>query len=79
VEHSRSSLFLTAGAAKGSPIFLSLDLEAIEDVAARFLDEGVDGDPLLDFSKAVRRRCVSSAADRVNLDALSDYLPPSSW
>ena len=62
--------YFTAGAAKGSPIFLSLDLEAIEDVAARFLDEGVDGDPLLDFSKAVRRRCVSSAADRVNLDAL---------
>ena len=49
--------YFTAGAAKGSSIFLSLDLEAIEDVAARFLDESVDRDPLLDFSIAVRRRC----------------------
>jgi hypothetical protein len=62
--------YFTAGAAKGSPIFLSLDLDAIEDVAARFLDEGVDGDPLLDFSKAVRRRCVSSSGDHLNLNAL---------
>ena len=62
--------YFTAGAAKGSPIFLSLDLEAIEDVAARFLDEGVDGDPLLDFSRAVRRRCVSSSGDHLNLNTL---------
>jgi hypothetical protein len=64
--------YFTAGAAKGSPIFLSLDLEAIEDVAARFLDEGLDGDPLQDFSKAVRTRCVSSSGDHVNLDALGN-------
>jgi hypothetical protein len=62
--------YFTAGAAKGSPIFLSLDLEAIEDVAVRFLDESVDSDPLLDFSMAVRRRCVSSFGDHLNLNAL---------
>jgi len=47
-----------------------LDLEAIEDVAARFLDEGVDGDPVRDFSQAVRRRCVSPVGDHVNLNTL---------
>jgi hypothetical protein len=62
--------YFTAGAAKGSPIFLSLDLEAIEDIAARFVDEGVCGDPLLDFTKAVRRQCVSSSGDHLNLDTL---------
>jgi len=48
--------YFTAGAAKGSAIFLSLDAEAIEDVAARFLEDAVAGDAQRDFVSAVRRR-----------------------
>jgi hypothetical protein len=51
--------YFTAGAAKSSPIFLSLDDEAVEEVAERFLEESVTGDPLGDFILSVRRHCIS--------------------
>jgi hypothetical protein len=62
--------YFTAGAAKGSPIFLSVDLEAIEEVANRFLDEPVAGDPLLDFVGAVRQRCIVSSRESVSIEGL---------
>ena len=62
--------YFTAGAAKGSPIFLSVDLEAIEEVATRFLDEPVAGDPLLDFVQAVRQRCVVRFRESVSMEGL---------
>lgn len=50
--------YFMAGAAKGTPIFLSVEAEAIEDVAERFLDEVVSDNPVEDFKAAVRDRCV---------------------
>lgn len=50
--------YFTAGAPKGSHIFLSLDDEAIEDIAVRFLNENVDNEPVENFLAAVRERCV---------------------
>jgi hypothetical protein len=58
--------YLTAGVPKGSPVFLSLDAEAIEEMAAEFLEESADADPLLDFRQAVRRQCVSRNSLRVD-------------
>ena len=49
--------YFTAGCAKGAPVFLSLDSEAIEEITARFLDQPVAGDPQHDFVAAVRLRC----------------------
>ena len=62
--------YFTAGAPKSSPIFLSVDSEAIEEVALRFLDEPVTGDPLQDFVEAVRRRCVVSDDESVEIRSL---------
>ena len=62
--------YFTTGAAKGSPIFLSFDLEAIEDVAARFLDEAVVGNPQLDFVGAVRQRSVTQFRQAVSIEGL---------
>jgi len=67
--HAIASYF-TAGAAKGSPIFLSVDVEALEEIAASFLDEPVAGDPVLDFVAAVKHRCVMPFRDAVNIDGL---------
>lgn len=62
--------YFTAGAAKGSSIFLSVDQEAIEDIATGFLDEPVSGDPLDDFIEAVRRRCVLPSNISISLHGL---------
>lgn len=62
--------YFMAGAAKGSPIFLSVDSEAIEEIAARFLDEPVTGDPLLDFVGAARHYCVNPWRTSVSIDIL---------
>jgi len=57
--NSAIAAFFTAGAPKGSSIFLSVDQEALEDVAERFLDEQINGDPATDFVQAVRAACLS--------------------
>ena len=62
--------YVTAGVAKGSPIFLSIDEVAIEEIAERFLDEPAIGDPLSDFIQAVRRRCVDPIHQSVCLQEL---------
>jgi hypothetical protein len=62
--------YFIAGAAKGSPIFLSLDGEAIEDIAARFLEESVEGGAQRDFMRSIRRRCISDGGDYVDIEAL---------
>ena len=62
--------YFTAGVPKGSPIFLSVDSEAIEDIADRFLEEPVDADPLNDFVEAVRQCCVASFCDSVSIEGL---------
>lgn len=62
--------YVTAGVAKGSPIFLSIDTEAIEEVADRFLEEHIIGDPLPDFVGAVRRRCVAPYRESVRIEGL---------
>lgn len=62
--------YVTAGVAKGSPIFLSIDSEAIEEVADRFLGGAVIGDPLPDFVGAVRRRCVAPFRESVSIQGL---------
>lgn len=59
--------YFTAGAANGSPVFLSFDSEAIDE-AAKFLDEPAAGDPPHDFTQAVRDRCV--LRDSVSIDHL---------
>jgi hypothetical protein len=74
--------YFTAGAAKGSPIFLSLDLEAIEDVATRFIEERVEGDAQRDFVSAVRRRCISASGEHVNIEVLgrrTESARPKEW
>lgn len=62
--------YVTAGAAKGSPIFLSVDSEAIEEVAERFLEEPIIGDPLADFVDAVHRRCIARFDESVCIEGL---------
>lgn len=62
--------YFTTNTAKGSPIFLSVDSEAIEEIAARFLDEPVTGDPLLDFVGAARHYCVNPWRTSVSIDIL---------
>lgn len=62
--------YFTTGAAIGTPIFLSVDLEAIEEVSARFLDEPVEGDPIRDFIGAVRQRCIAPFREIVKIDGL---------
>lgn len=50
--------YFLAGAAKGSPIFLSVDDDAIEDVKLSFVDEPVAEEAVSDFREAIRTRCV---------------------
>jgi hypothetical protein len=44
--------YVTAGIAKGAPVFLSIDEDAIAEIAERFLPETVTRDPLEDFIRA---------------------------
>lgn len=71
------ALYFTSGVSKGSPIFLSLDSEAIEDVASGFLDEHVEGDAERDFLRAVRRKVLTSSqvVNIKNLEANIDDIP----
>ncbi len=50
--------YFFAGVAKGAPVFLTLDEEALEDIAERFLDDDVEEAPRDDFLAAVRERCI---------------------
>lgn len=70
--------YVTAGAAKGSTIFLSVDDEAVAEVASRFLDQPVAGDPVVDLVSAVRARTVQDDRfpPRVGLDALRGFAGP---
>lgn len=60
--------YFLAGAAKGSPIFLSVDDDALEDIKLGFVDEPVAEDAVHDFREAVRARCVFR--DTVGIDGL---------
>lgn len=62
--------YFTAGVATGSPIFLSVDSEALEEIATRFLDEPVADDPVSDFVNAVHQQCVVPSSESLRLDSL---------
>lgn len=59
--------YFTSGSAKGTPIFLSVDSEAIEEIAARFLPEPVKDNPLHDFLAAVRQKCKAPFREEIIL------------
>ena len=58
--------YFTSGVSKGTHIFLSLDDEAIEDIAIRFLEEETEK-PVNNFIKAVREYSGLLSQDRINL------------
>lgn len=66
--------YFTAGTPKGAPIFLSLDEEATEEIAERFLEVAVENDPTSDFLQAVRKQCVNPFTQEVNVTKLQDRL-----
>lgn len=71
--------YVTAGVAKGAPVFLSIDEDAIAEIAERFLPETVTSDPLQDFVRAVRARFVSpytGLLDLGNLRSIPGERPP---
>jgi hypothetical protein len=59
--------YVTAGVAKGAPVFLSIDEDAIAEIAERFLPETVTGDPLDDYIDAVRARFIAPRTGAVDL------------
>jgi len=59
--------YVTAGVAKGAPVFLSIDEDAIAEIAERFLPETVTRDPLEDFIRAVRARFVAPRTGAIDL------------
>lgn len=61
--------YFTAGMPKGSSVFLSLDDEALHDIAARFLEDP-PATPVQDFLNAVVRKVCSLDRSRVYLDGL---------
>ncbi len=66
--------YFTTGIPKGSPVFLSLDDEAIEEIAADFLEEPVACTPLEDFTRSVIAYCLNSRRTAVDL---TQVLKPS--
>lgn len=74
--NSAITQYFTAGAPKGSHIFLSLDDEAVEEISMRFLDEEIRNDTLQDFISAVREICVTANRSlnlkpfRTNIDGI---------
>lgn len=63
--------YFTAGVGIGAPIFLSVDIEALEEIAAGFLDEPVADGPALDFVTAVKQRCAVPGGDAINIAGLA--------
>jgi len=59
--------YVTAGVAKGAPVFLSIDEAAIAEIAERFLPDTVTRDPLEDFTRAVRARFVAPRTGSIDL------------
>ncbi|NCC62142.1 MAG: hypothetical protein EOM12_14645, partial [Verrucomicrobiae bacterium] len=52
--------YFTAGIAKGSPVFLTVDEDSLFEIAQYFMEGSVDDDPVNDFFKAIRQKCVVS-------------------
>ena len=70
--------YCTAGAPTGSAIFLSIDGDAIGEVAAGFMEESLSDSPERDFLSAVRRQVVEPYGDSVCVSGLrgsSDGVP----
>lgn len=68
--NSALATFFVSGVSKGSHIFLSLDEETVEEMAAGFLDKTEDR-PCEDLVAAVRSACVDQSSDGVNLDVFA--------
>ncbi len=64
--NSAIASYFMAGVAQGSHIFLSLDEEAIDDIAVRFLDEKIDV-PLDNFVAVVQEHCMLQSDNKINL------------
>ena len=65
--------YFLAGAAKGSPIFLSLDTEAIIEIASGFLTDRITEGHVEDFLSAVRSR-VLSKKNKLTLGGLEEKI-----
>jgi len=63
--------YFTAGLAKGSPIFLSLDDEALAEIATDFLDEQPAGEPTQDFIEAVSGYCLNPSRTTIDVSRIS--------
>lgn len=63
--------YVTASVAKGTPVFLSIDEDAITEIAERFLPETVTRDPLEDFIRAVSARFVVPRTGAINLHGVA--------
>ncbi|MGD9818027.1 MAG: hypothetical protein AB7V04_04925 [Desulfomonilaceae bacterium] len=65
--------YFVSGTPKGSPIFLSLDGEAIHEIASGFLGQQIEDDPVEHFVTAVRRRVISGK-NRLRIDGLENNI-----
>jgi hypothetical protein len=63
------SAYFTAGSAQGSPIFLSLDEDALDDLANNFLNEKVD-DPQKDYILSVKDYCFLKTESKIDIATL---------
>ena len=72
--NSAIASYFVAGARKGSHIFLSLDDEAIEDIAVEFINEPVDTEPVGDFIAAVRSMCLPGSGGELTLRPFDKHL-----
>ena len=59
--------YVTAGVAMGAPVFLSIDEDAIAEIAERFLPDTVTHDPCEDFIRGVQARFVAPRTGDIDL------------
>ena len=65
--------YFVSGTPKGSPIFLSLDGDAIHEIASGFLGQQIEDDAVEHFVAAVRRRVISRK-NRLCIDGLENKI-----
>lgn len=63
--------YFSTGIAKGSPIFLSLDEEAICEISSDFLEDSSSSDPVQDFIDSVASAALNSQRTAIDLSQIS--------
>ncbi len=72
--NSAIASYFTAGIPRGGHVFLSLDDDAVEDIASRFIDEELDIEPIEDFITAIRKNCINPYREEIALQNIRDRI-----